>query len=287
MSRGKSKASLELIEPSIKILSTIQPASVRAVCYQLFILKLIDSMSKNNTNRVSRQLVSARENGNIPWSWIVDETREVERIAGWDNLGDFAETVRRSYRRDRWADQPRRVEVWSEKGTVRGTLAPVLQKYGVSFRVMHGYGSATAINDVSDQTSEMAQPLIVLYVGDHDPSGRHMSDLDLPERLERYYANVDLRRVALVPAQCHGLPEFEAIDKKDDPRYKWFIKRYGHTCWELDALNPNILRDEVEQQICDVINFDLWDHHKQVEEEEFKSLQAFADGLAGCRGASA
>jgi hypothetical protein len=50
--------------------------------------------------------------------------------------------VQRSYRRDRWAQQPRRLEVWSEKGTVRGMLAPVLDKYGVTFRVMHGYSSA-------------------------------------------------------------------------------------------------------------------------------------------------
>ena len=35
-------------------------------------------------------------------------------------------SVERSYRRDRWADQPEWVEIWSEKGTVRGTIAPVL-----------------------------------------------------------------------------------------------------------------------------------------------------------------
>ena len=142
MARGKSKASLELIEACHEILSSIHPASVRAVCYQLFIRKLIPDMGKSSTNRVSTQLVYAREEGIIDWSWIVDETREVERISSWDDLADFANAVRRSYRRDRWSDQSRRVEVWSEKGTVRGTLAPVLQTYGVSFRVMHGYGSA-------------------------------------------------------------------------------------------------------------------------------------------------
>ena len=47
------------------------------------------------------------------------------------------------YRRDYWNQQPVRVEVWSEKGTVRGVLQPVLDEYGVGFRVMHGFGSAT------------------------------------------------------------------------------------------------------------------------------------------------
>ena len=57
----------------------------------------------------------------IPWSHIVDETREAERISGWSNLADYGETVLRSYRKNFWQHQPERVEVWSEKGTVRGT----------------------------------------------------------------------------------------------------------------------------------------------------------------------
>jgi hypothetical protein len=36
---------------------------------------------------------------------------------------------------------------FSLKGTIRGVLQPVLDEYGVGFRVMHGYGSATAVND--------------------------------------------------------------------------------------------------------------------------------------------
>jgi hypothetical protein len=39
MGRGKARRSLELIEASIEILEAIQPATVRAVCYRLFILR--------------------------------------------------------------------------------------------------------------------------------------------------------------------------------------------------------------------------------------------------------
>jgi len=77
--RGKSQASLALINVAKIILEEIQPATVRAVCYRLFILKLIPSMAKNNTNKVCGQLVWAREQGLIPWHWLVDETREAER----------------------------------------------------------------------------------------------------------------------------------------------------------------------------------------------------------------
>jgi len=174
MPRGKANKSISLIYAARDILERIRPASVRAVCYQLFNAKEIPDMSRASTNRVGQQLVYAREQGIIPWAWIVDETREAERISAWDDPAAFAETVQRAYRRDYWAGQ-QQVEVWSEKGTVRGTLAPILNKYGVTFRVMHGYSSATTVNDIAEGTRDLEDPLIALYVGDYDPSGMHMS----------------------------------------------------------------------------------------------------------------
>ena len=56
------------------------------------------------------------------------------RRASWsacragDDPAAFVRTVSRAYRRDFWKQQPKRVEVWSEKGTVRGVLQPVLDQ---------------------------------------------------------------------------------------------------------------------------------------------------------------
>lgn len=55
--RGKAKASIQMIAAACRILSEIQPATVRAVCYRLFTEKVIDNMSKANTNKVGGQLV--------------------------------------------------------------------------------------------------------------------------------------------------------------------------------------------------------------------------------------
>src|SRR6516165_9141195 len=82
----------------------------------------------------------------------------------WNNPQDYARAIVNSYRRDYWQQQATRVEIWSEKGTVRGTLAPVLEEYGVTFRVMHGYSSATAVRQIADETAN--RPIIALYVGD-------------------------------------------------------------------------------------------------------------------------
>jgi hypothetical protein len=195
--RGKSGKSLELIGAAYKILAEIQPATVHAVCYRLFTSGVIPDMSKSSTNRVSKQLAYARENGMIPWAWVVDETREAGRVPSWDNPDAFARAVQLSYRRNRWAQQPQQIEVWSEKGTARGTLAPVLDKYGVTFRVLHGYSSVTTVNEIAEESQGYDEPLLALYVGDWDPSGLHMSEVDLPRRLLEYGASVEIVRVAL------------------------------------------------------------------------------------------
>jgi len=89
MGRGKSEHTLRLIDAAYDILEEIQPATVRAVCYRLFTQGLIESMKKTETNRVSRQLTEARESIEIPWEWIVDETREAECIPSWDDPARF------------------------------------------------------------------------------------------------------------------------------------------------------------------------------------------------------
>jgi hypothetical protein len=237
MSRGRAQRTLDLVAASYEILTDIHPATVRAVCYKLFVARLIASMAKSETNKISRLLRIARERGEIPWDWIVDETREAERVSSWDSPEDFAKTVVSAYRRDYWSQQRCRLEVWSEKGTVRGTLAPVLEEYGVTFRVMHGYSSATAIWQIAQETADETR--IALYVGDWDPSGLHMSEVDLVRRLGDYGAGIILIRIALSEDDTKsGLPQFNAEEKPSDPRHQWFVRKYGQRCFELDALDP-------------------------------------------------
>jgi hypothetical protein len=274
--RGKSNRSLELVQAAHAILAEIQPATVRAVCYRLFVAGVIDSMEKKNTSRVSVQLTWAREQGIIPWRWIVDETREAEYVPAWDDPESFARSISRQYRKDYWSQQDVLLEVWSEKGTMRGTLAPVLQKYGVTFRVMHGFTSATSAYDVAQMIEEEARSVTVFYVGDWDPSGLYMSDEDLPNRLAAYGGEpTAFIRLALTESDIKDpeLPSFPANSKHKDPRYRWFLNRYGHRCWELDALSPVVLRDRLEEAIRAEIDWDAWRRCEMAEEAETTSLR--------------
>jgi hypothetical protein len=265
--RGLATKTIALIEASFAILEEIQPATVRAVCYRLFTQRLIASMGKNETDKVSKALTTAREKGMIPWDWIVDDTRQIASWRMWSNPAEYADEVMSSYARDWWAEQPQRLLVISEKGTVSGMLRPVLEEYRVKSLVHHGFSSATAMNTLARVSRVDPRPLTLLYVGDHDPSGRHMSDVDVPKRLADYGGRADLIRLAVTPEQIaeHGLPTFPADDKRKDARHDWFVTEHGEACCELDALDPNTLRDLVEGAIAERINWERW-HEAQADE---------------------
>jgi hypothetical protein len=136
--RRMGQKSIELIEAMYSIAKAAQPITGRGVGYKLFTAGLIPSMATSDMQRVYRLLKEARELKIIPWDWIVDETRELEVVSGWINPQQYTRCVIRSYRRDYWNQQPQRIEVWSEKGTVRGVLRPVLDEYGVGFELCTG-----------------------------------------------------------------------------------------------------------------------------------------------------
>jgi hypothetical protein len=270
--RGMAQRSLDLIEAMRTIAEEAEPITGRGVGYKLFVADLIASMATKEMQRVYRLLKEARERGDIPWEWIVDETRELERISTWADPAAYARAVARSYRRDFWNQQPVRVIVVSEKGTVRGLLKPVLDRYAVGFLPVHGFSSATVVYDLCQDND--GRPLIILYVGDFDPSGMFMSEEDLPNRFSKYDGDhITIRRIALTREHVTGLPSFSATDKRKDPRYKWFRSNHGDRCWELDAMDPNDLRDCVEKAITKLIEPVAWERCERINKAEQESLR--------------
>jgi hypothetical protein len=281
--RGMAQRSLDLIEAMYTVTKAAQPITGRGVGYKLFASGLIRSMTRAEMQRVYRLLKEARERGDIPWEWIVDETRELERVSTWSNPAEYARCVAQSYRRDFWDQQPVRILVVSEKGTVRGLLKPVLDHFAVGFQVMHGFSSATIVHDISEDDDD-GRPLIILYVGDYDPSGMFMSEVDLPNRFSKYDGDhVRLRRIALIREHVNGLLSFPATDKAKDPRYKWFVKNYGKRCWELDAMDPNDLRNCVEKAIKKLIEPVAWARCEIINQAEKESLRHVLARWKGAR----
>ena len=143
--RGMAQASLDLIEAMRDIAEAAQPITGRGVGYKLFTRGLIPSMSRNDMQRVYRLLLTAREQGIIPWEWIVDETRS--HRAGVDmgqprsstpapSPGPIAATSGISSR------------TGSRSGPRRAPCAACSRRcsidYAVGFMPVHGFSSATA-----------------------------------------------------------------------------------------------------------------------------------------------
>ena len=293
--RGRADASNRLIEALVDIAREIQPCSVRALAYQLFNRKLIPSMAKENTAKASRLSVLAREEGILPWAWIVDSTRTEQKLSTWDDPEEYAWTIQSAYRKNKWDGQPKHISVWSEKSTIEGTLRPVLDEYEVPFQVLHGWSGATPIRDAAQANENRDKSTLILYVGDFDPSGMGMSELDLPRRLARYSSDdpsdkdinkdditrilddvdLEIRRVALTREHTQLLGEatrFPASDKSSDSRHAWFVANHGQWCWELDALSPNQLRGSVKQAIISELDHEAWNRYVKVERAERKAI---------------
>ena len=158
--RGMAQRSLDLIEAMREIAEPRSRSPAAASATSCSRASSSHRWRDSEMQRVYRLLKEARERGIIPWEWIVDETRSIERVSTWDDPADYARTVAQSYRRDFWNQQPHRVEVWSEKGTVRGVLAPVLDHYAVGFLpVQRILSSATKVHDVAEDDD--GRPLIL------------------------------------------------------------------------------------------------------------------------------
>ncbi len=132
---------------------------------------------------------------------------------------------------------------------------------------------------VADLTADWSRPLIVLYAGDWDPSGLHMSEVDLPGRLVEYGAHVDLRRIALAVDDLPNLPSFHLETKAGDPRALWFRERSDDQCWELDAMSPVELRQRLRDAVEAEIDWPKWKRCTRAERAEQDSLALFVETM--------
>ena len=129
----------------------------------------------------------------------------LERTATWDDPADYARCVARSYRRDFWIQQPHRIRSLVRR---KAPCAACLPR--CSIRSRRRLSSSARISAAPLRLYDIAEDddgrdLIVLYVGDYDPSGMFMSEEDLPARFTKYDGDhVKLRRIALTAEHTAG-----------------------------------------------------------------------------------
>jgi len=185
----------------------------------------------------------------------------------WDNLSDFADTCRRSYRRDIWATQPVHVETWLEKDALSGIFEEALAPFGVTLNVGRGYDGWSSIQRAAQRFNSKTVPVAVLYFGDFDPSGVDMVR-SLIERLAALDANPEVVKCALTRediAQYNLPPDFA---KKTDTRAAGFIAKHGDISVELDALPTDILRRRLIEAVESRMDLSALEATKALEDGE-------------------
>jgi len=188
-------------------------------------------------------------------------------VSMWEDLSDFAETVKRAYRCDVWATQPTYVECWVEKDAMSGIFRGVLDEYGVTLNVGRGYDGWDSIHNAATRY-KAHKNVSVLYFGDLDPSGEDMFR-SLTERLGEFGAYPEIVKCALniEDVERYDLPPNPT--KMTDTRAPGFIEKYGDiSSVELDAMPMDVLRERIKDEVEERMDLDALATVQQQEEEE-------------------
>ena len=136
-----------------------------------------------------------------------------------------------------------------------------------------GFPSITALREAALRFNYSGKKNIILYAGDHDPSGLKIPAI-IQERLKIFNANVELKRIGLTLAQIEelNLPPFYAKEK--DGNYAEYVKNTGTKyAWELDALPPEKLSAIFENEINGLSDFSALQELQDKQERERKLLE--------------
>ena len=100
---------------------------------------------------------------------------------------------------------------------------------------------------------------------------------DIQERLEMFGANVEVKRVALTMKQIEAFNPPPNPTKVTDARSGGYISRFGHECWELDALEPKVITQLIEDEVTALIDYDLFNAIAAQENRDKANIQLICD----------
>ena len=255
-----------LMEHAIEVAKRYDSAiTLRQLFYQLVAANVVEN-SEGEYKAVGRAVTTARKMGLLPFKDIEDRGREVESTVKFIDAEDAVAWVKARFDQDRWINQDERVAVICEKAALSGVVEPICRRWQVPYVASKGYSSLSLGAEVASKLWGYT----ILYFGDHDPSGVHMPK-NWKELLEGFEANCPVLPVALTLDQVNHYDLVPQQVKPKDQRSAAYIKTYGHECWELDALPPDVLTSMVESSITAFVDIDRWNERDaEIEAEREK-----------------
>jgi hypothetical protein len=274
---------LDTIKTANKIIEEYEskgmPLTIRQLYYQFVARGLIENSDKSY-NRLGGLINDGRMAGLVSWTAIEDRGRNLMGLHTYASPSSAVRSLLPDYRIDKWADQPFRPEVWVEKAALEGVIGTICNKLQVDFFACRGYNSQSeqwrAGRRLASYISKGQVP-IIFHLGDHDPSGIDMTR-DNRDRLSLFAGTpIMVQRLALNMPQIetHRPPPNPA--KVNDPRATDYIATYGNESWELDALEPSIIHNLIEDAILRIRDSQKWDAMLKLEAEDKIELESMIE----------
>jgi hypothetical protein len=212
------------------------PTSARFLYYELGTLRVI-SKEKTSKRRPDQDMIDAltdlRESGEIPWDWIVDETRSIEDYTGFPTIkkGVLACLDGDSIRLDPWSGEV--PFTLTESRSLAGGLRGLCDQYGVRIAPTNDQCAGFLHTKVAPRLNAGQ---IVLYLGDFNLCGNDIEN-NTRRVLEREVGELEWERLALTETQVedYRLPRITKRDKR--------FKDYDgvHEAVDTEALSQRII----------------------------------------------
>jgi hypothetical protein len=258
----RTKADIEVIREAIyEILSEENPMTVRQCFYALTVRQVIEKTEAEYNGTVVRLLTEMRRGGEIPYTWISDNTRWMRKPTTYGGLADFLSRNSRFYRRDLWANAECYVEVWCEKDALARVIMEETGPYDVPLMVSRGFASDTYLQSAAEAIEAEDKPIYIYQFGDHDPSGVWTAK-KVEEGLRHHAPDAEIyfERVAVTLEQTELWSLPSRPTKRDGNTH---ARGFVGDSVELDAIPAGQLRTLVRECI-----------EQHIDEHEFGILKA-------------
>jgi hypothetical protein len=263
------KALLVLLEEH-RVAGTI-PTSARFLFYELVARGIISKKVENGRadSPMSKALTTLRKRGEIPWSWIADETRSVTDFRGVTSVKVGVFDTLDGIRLDLWDKEA--PFILTESRSLAGVLHGLAYQYGVQIAATNGQCQGFLHTDVAPALHADA---IVLYFGDLDLCG---GDIEGNNRsvLESIVGPLQWERLALTPAQVrqYSLPSITKTDKR--------FKAGGgvHQAVETEALSQSVIVQILEDRLLALLPEPLEDVNARADAEREIIRKVLEDNL--------
>lgn len=247
--------SLNLIGRINKVIAEYQKQgfslTLRQVYYQMVARAIIPNNEKSYKN-LGNLISDARLAGLIDWTAIEDRTRNLRGNSHWSTPGSILDSAAYSYHLNHWKDQEHYVEVWVEKDALVGIVGQICEELDVNYFSCRGYVSQSEMWSAASRLKhcqDAGQHIVLLHLGDHDPSGKDMSR-DIVDRMKIFETyDFTFKRLALNMDQIEQYDPPPNPTKLTDSRASGYIEDYGYECWELDALEPMVISKLIKTNV--------------------------------------